>query len=478
MAWPFRRKKDVIGSDDPGAIYLGHYWNAEKQRAEGKLMYGGRRHLTGFGPTQVGKGARLLIPNLLQITGKSIVVMDPKGQNAAVTAAWRRTVGDVLILNPFDALTDVYPDLKSAGWSALASLDPDAPTFYDDAAAVAEALIRIEGKDPHWSESGRGLTTAMVMWEVTLARREGRAPSLANVRAMLTEPDEYQRGPNGKPRLVRGLRITAARMCAEGGFVIESLIGRFVRGTDEMASIQSTTDTQLRWLLSQPMRADLLGDGIDFGRLKERPTTIYVILPQEQMETHSAYLRLVVSAALRALYKPGGVPVLFMLDEFAHLGRLQPIETALGLAAGFGVQLKPVLQSLTQLRNIYEESGWENFLGQSGAVLGFTPNDGFSADWMSKRSGETTIRQPTVNTNQNPGGGVGSSAGEGYGRQSYLMPQNLYGMGEGFGQVWCAGQPRPIPTYMPAYWEVDLWRRRARPDPYHLGRTAQARKRS
>jgi type IV secretion system protein VirD4 len=472
-----RRRRSIIGSDDPGAVYLGRYWNAERRRVEGKLMYGGPRHVTVLGPSRVGKGARLLIPNLLQITGKSIVVMDPKGQNAAVTAAWRRTVSDVLILNPFGTLTDVYPDLKSAGFNPMAALDPTAgtalTTFYVNAAGIAEALIKIEGKDPHWSESARGLVTASVMWEAILARREGRVPSLANVRAMLTEPDEYRRGPDGKPHLVRGLRVTAARMCAEGGFEIESLIGRFVRGTDEMASIQSTADTQTRFLLTPQLRADLAGGAIDFTRLRNRPTTIYIILPQEHMETHAAYLRLVIASALRALYRPGGVPVLFMLDEFAHLGRLQPIETALGLAAGFGVQLMPVLQSLTQLRNIYEESGYENFLGQSGAILGFTPNDGFTSEWMSKRSGETTIRQPTVNTSQNANGGIGSSMGEGYGRRRYLMPQDLYGMGEGFGLVWCAGQPRPIPTYLPAYWQVDLWRRRARPDPYHLGRAAE-----
>jgi hypothetical protein len=75
----------------------------------------------------------------------------------------------------------------------------------------------------------------------------------------------------------------------------------------------------------------------------------------------------------------------------------------------------PVLQSLIQLKHLYEEA-YENFLGQSGAIVGLTPNDWTTADWMSRRSGENTIRQPTVNTNQNPGG-IGTSMGEGYGRR-------------------------------------------------------------
>jgi type IV secretion system protein VirD4 len=472
MVWPFSGNGDCIGSNDPGAIYLGRYWNAEKKRAEGKLQYGGSRHVTVFGPTGSGKGARLLIANLLSSTDKSILVLDPKGQNAAITAKWRRKVSDVLVLNPFGVLADFYPDLKSVGFNPLASLDPNSPTFYDDASGVGEALIKIEGKDPHWSQSAQGLVVAFVMWEVIQALREKRAPSLENVRAMLTEPDEYERGPDGKRRLSKGLRVTADAMCQSGGPEIVSLIGRFLRGNDEMASIQSTADTQTRWILSAPMRADLARGEIDFARLKDRPMTVYVILPAEYMETHSAYMRLVIATALRALYKPRGVPVLLMLDEYAHLGRLPPIEVALGLARGFGVQLMPVLQSLVQLKNLYPDS-YENFLGQAGAVVGLTPNDWFTADWMSRRSGEKTTRQPNVNTNQNPGGGMGMSMGEGYGRRRYLMPQDLFGMGEGFGFIWCAGQARPIPAYLPAYWEVDLWRNRARPDPYHLGKAAE-----
>src|SRR5579864_296983 len=465
-----RRAKgnEIIGSSEPGAIYLGRYWNGEKQQVEDKLRYGGPRHVTVLGPNGSGKGARLLVPNLLEIEGKSLVIPDPKGQNTAITAPWRRRVGDVSVLNPFGVLTNVYPDMESVGFNPLAGLNPISSRFCDDAAGIAEAMIRVEGKELHWSESARGLTQAFVMWEVKEAKRENRVPSLENVRALLTEPDEYARDKNGKAHLVRGLRLTADKMCEYGGFEIESLIGRFLRGNDEMAGIQSTADTQTRWLLSPPMRKDLAKNGVDFARLKERPTTVYVVLPAEYMETHAVYLRLVIATALRSLYRPGGVPVLFMLDEFAHLGRLQPVEAALGLMRGYGLQLMPVLQSLTQLKNIYENN-YENFLGQSGAIVGLTPNDWFTADWMSRRSGEKTIRQPSANMNTNPEGAVGRSMGEGYGRRRFLMPQDLFGMGEGFGWIWCAGLARPIPAYLPAYWEVDLWRRRARPDPYHFG---------
>jgi hypothetical protein len=38
---------------------------------------------------------------------------------------------------------------------------------------------------------------------------------------------------------------------------------------DELSSIRSMADTQTRWILSEPMR-------VDFSKLKEKPTTVYV----------------------------------------------------------------------------------------------------------------------------------------------------------------------------------------------------------
>src|SRR5579871_5092804 len=191
MSWFVPGQDEIIGSDDRGAIYLGRYWNAGKQRVEGKLRYGGPRHVTVLGPNGSGKGARLLITNLLEIEGKSIVVLDPKGQNAAVTAPWRRKISDVLILNPFGVLIDVYPDLESVGFNPLAPLDPRSRSFCDDSAGVAEAIVEIHGNELHWPESARGFGQGGTMWEVKEADRESHPPSLENVRALLTEPDEY-----------------------------------------------------------------------------------------------------------------------------------------------------------------------------------------------------------------------------------------------------------------------------------------------
>ena len=68
----------------------------------------------------MGRGGRVSphdARNLLTIENRSIVCIDLKGELAAVTAPYRRTVSDVVIINPFNlhAKTPGYEDLRSDG---------------------------------------------------------------------------------------------------------------------------------------------------------------------------------------------------------------------------------------------------------------------------------------------------------------------------------------------------------------------------
>jgi type IV secretion system protein VirD4 len=452
--------------DDNDGIALGRHYDDTTQGVGSKIPYQGERHLLLFGPNGTGKGTRFLIPNLLAIKDRSIVVVDPKGELAAVTAEYRRTVSDVVMLNPFDVL-----GLGSAGFNPLASLDPQSPYFYDDAAALGEALIKVESKDPHWSESAQGLIVALIMWEKL---QRGDQANLENVREMLTEPERVETyiGENGKPheRPTGGLRYTATQMAADGGYEIASLASRFAgRDTNELSSIRSTGDTQTRWLLSKPMRDDLKKPGVDFRKLKDKPTTVYVILPAERMRTHSTWLRLVIVSALRALYRPGGLRTLFLIDEMPALGHLGPLEDAFGLVRGYNVQITGICQDLAQLKALYEER-WESFLANAGVVQGFAPNDLTTADWMSRRGGQTTLIASNTSENVSPGTGQ-RSEGTSWNQisRALYLPHELMGFAEGTGLFWLAGMANGVRFFAPPYWKIESCVKRAARNPYYGG---------
>ena len=448
---------------DAQGIPLGLHYDETTHDAGGSLDYFGERHVIVFGPNGSGKGTRFLVPTLLTLKDRSIVVIDPKGELCAITQAYRRDVGKVVILNPFNLL-----GLGSDGFNPLATLDPERPdTFYDDTAALGEALISVAGKDPHWGESAQGLLVGLLMWEKIKYRDKA---SLAHVRAMLTEADKFRtyEDEDGKKRReqTKGLRITAADMIAEGGPIVESLASRFTEQSEELASIRSTADTQTRWMLSPPVAADIAKNGVDFRKLKETPTTVYVILPAQSMRTHSVWLRLVIVSALRSLYRAGGLRTLFLIDEMPALGHLGPLEDAFGLVRGYKVQIAGICQDLTQLQALYEER-WESFLANAGAIFGFAPNDLTTAKWMSERGGVTTVLAPSSSENISAHKGERSKTESlnPISRAVYL-PQDLMGFEEGTGLLFLAGMGNGARFYAPPYWKIAALKGRFADNPY------------
>jgi type IV secretion system protein VirD4 len=350
----------------------------------------GEGHLVTVGPNGSGKTRRLLIPNLYRLTDWSIVVVDIKGELAALTAVHRAAQPGhkVVVVDPFGVMAKNYPRLcekhdflRSSGFNPLSVLNPNTDDFPDDAMALAEALIRVEGNEPHWSQSAQDLVAALIMY---VRLRKPKTGSLADVRALL-----------GKP--AKAFRRTAAAMMMKGvQNKCEELTvkaGRFTDLTDEnkeLQSVISTALTQTRWIDSRPIKADLAKGTVDFARLKQQPTTVYLILPPRSLVTHSTWLRVLITSSLMPLLRSvddAQVPVLFMLDEFAQLGQMQVIENNMALMRGYGVKLWLVLQDLAQIKNLYAQR-WESFIGNAGVVQSFAPQDVTTRDYLSKLFGE------------------------------------------------------------------------------------------
>ncbi len=427
-----------------GNIYLGELLESSQPRPQ--VGYPGPAHILTIGPARCGKGVGLIVPNLVDLK-RSILMVDPKGEAAAITARHRATLGRVVVLNPFDLFVDERPWLKSEGFNPLICLDPASKYFVDDATGIGEALVRVEGRDPHWSASAQELVTALVMFECLKGRTEGRTPSLANVRAML--PDSYGTS-EGMPT---GMALTVFEMIQTGFQPLVQKATRFKEQSREIQGIISAAVTQTKFIDSPPIAEDLTRGSFDFADMKREIVTVYLIPPVQHMSKHSNWLRLIVQSALQALQSAPSrnlSPPLFIMDEFAQLGHLQSIQDALGVLAGFGVQLWPILQDLNQLHTHYKDA-WQSFIGQVGALTAFAPKDMFTAEHLAKLCGQKTEIIQTENERADQAG-----HGRSWGPQGLPLfrPEDLMRMPRG--QMLCRveGVTYPFFTMAPPYWTI------------------------
>ena len=256
----------------------------------------------------------------------------------------------------------------------------------DCVAYIAGALITIHGPDPHWSESAFELVEGLLALLLEDPKREA---SLPNFRSILTEP-------YGE----------LAKIAMETEEMPEDSIARrkLARFADpdlgekkELCSIISTAITQTAFLddpdLSKFLTSTTPGFSLDCLTEEGDGATIYLILPFDKLKSHSRWLRLMLSLAIRTVFRSSNKRkdhVLFLLDEFGNIGPLPAISSALSMGAGRNILLWIFVQSLVQLKHDYQDE-WELFIANSDHMQFFDIMAEFTADYVSKLLGPKTI---------------------------------------------------------------------------------------
>ncbi|MEQ6250953.1 type IV secretory system conjugative DNA transfer family protein [Sulfitobacter sp. HNIBRBA3233] len=360
------------------------------------LRYDGPAHLITLAPTRAGKGVGTVIPNLLAAE-RSVLVIDPKGENARIAGEARRRFGTVHVLDPFGVSnTGIVNGHPSAAYNPLDRLTRDSLDLGEDAASLTEALVMDppgQVTEAHWNEEAKAILGGLIMFCVCHEDRERR--SLATVREYLTLP----------PEKLRAL-LELMQDSDEAGGLIARAANRFLGKADrEAASVLSNAQRHTHFLDSPRIAKCLSRSDFAFSDLRHRITSVFLVLPPNRMDAYSRWLRLLISQALQdiardaeALTATTGAqsasqrlrtPTLFLLDEFAALGRLEAVERAMGLMAGYGLQLWPILQDMSQLKNLYGDRAG-TFIANTGVQQVFGVNDFETAKWLSQMIGQET----------------------------------------------------------------------------------------
>lgn len=369
---------------ETGSLFLGR---DEKNRQIGVST---DRHAVTVAGARSGKGAALIIPNLLRWPHNALVI-DPKGENAEATFEQREKMGQAIhVLDPFGSAN--VPDRVRAFFNPLTAVDTTSNRARATISAIANGLVVVhDPKHMEWTSGARSLLAGIIAYVLVDAPPEHH--NFATVRQILMQPSGLPDDENGQPQ---GLYADAQIMAQD------TRMGGLIRsaGITLMTAIETDKGMEkdflglarraTEWLDDDAISACLSSSTFQLSDLKTGNASVYLVLPADGdfLQTYGAFLRLFVKSALTAMgVGQDGKRCLFILDEFFSLGKLEEISEAAGRMPSYGVHLWPFLQDLGQAHQLYGESGTETFFGNSDAQIFFGNTDPKTLEYASKMIG-------------------------------------------------------------------------------------------
>jgi type IV secretion system protein VirD4 len=342
-----------------------------RSAARQPLLYSEDRHLVTIAPTGAGKGRGVIIPNLLRFEG-SVIVIDPKGETWHVTHRRRMEMGqEVRLLDPFGAVSK-----RTDSLNPFDLFDRPGALLDADAEMLASLLAGEQGfhKEPFWDNWGRSLMSGVIAAVAQTASPEQR--HFGRVREILMSDDAIY----NLATIVEG-RDDLNRLSRQN-------ISSFLPITEQTRSgILSTTQSYLKVVNSDSALRSLSKSTISLEAVRKGdPITIYIVLPPDKLESHGALLRLWVGALMLTVMGRKRRPkrsTLFLLDECAQLGEFGPLRQSMTLLRGYGLQVWPFFQDLSQLQRLYPND-WRTIFNNAGVFQLF----GVANHLMAKESSD------------------------------------------------------------------------------------------
>lgn len=385
--------------------------------------------------TRTGKGTRVIVPTLLRYMG-SMIVIDPKGENAAITARARKMgnaalpkEGLVFIINPWGVLGDHYEKLgfKPAKYNPLEVLDREDPNIVANAQTIASTICMIGGsdKDMFWQSSAANILAAVLLW-ITDRPDEHRTLAQARMITSLSRKDFTDR-----------YMIPMAASEAFDGAIRELISPYLDLANETYSGIMANLSEAMKFMSDPQVKANTSGRSFSMKDVRDIPITVYVVIPPERMQAQRAWLRLVLAAATLT-FKNSPMSTrdyqqrcMFLIDEFPSLGHIPNFTADISTMAGYGVDYTLVVQGLNQLKEHYKD-GAGTILSNCAYKWFCNVNDLESAKYLSDSLGKKTVQ--TIGKSESEGqSGSGLTAGEtttlGETGRNLLNPDEIMNLG-------------------------------------------------
>ena len=346
----------------------------------GLLIATGYQHALLFAPTGSGKGVGFVIPNLL-FWEESVFCHDIKLENYELTSGWRASQKQrVFLWNPAspDGITHCYNPLD---W---VSLKPG--QMVDDVQKISSLLLP---KQDFWVNEARSLFVGIVL---SFFAQENKTRSFGEVvRTIRSDDVSYN---------FAVLLDTKGKAMHPVAYM--NLAAFLQKADKERSGVISTLNSSLE-LWANPLIDTATGSS-DFNiqEFKKIKTTVYVGLTPDNLKRLQPLMQVFYQQATEFLArslpsKEEPLGVLFVMDEFPTLGKMEQFMSGIAYFRGYRVRLFLIIQDTEQLKGIYEDSGMNSFLSNATYRITFAANNVETAELISKMVGNKTVEQTSVN---------------------------------------------------------------------------------
>ena len=406
------------------------WWNRQGKQ-EFSIYANQIGHQITVAPTRTGKGTSHIVPNLI-FWPHSVLVLDIKGENYAITGRRRMEMGqEVLVFAPFMKDTDKWNPIESI------RVEPSTPNAFaveeENASYLTKLLMREDkqARDPYWNSAAFSVIEAFVLFVATTELREGVSESPRPLERTMGEV--YRLLTQNHDDFIATLDQMALpderRIVQQGANVLK----RMMISERQFTSVLTTAIDHLKAWNTERIRSVTKENTFSFKKLRDGNTTLYLIIPPEMLDAYRPIVRAFVGWALRELrlsfetaQHDGEPPVLFLLDEFPSLGRMEPLQDGLTYLAGYGIRLWLFAQNLDQLKEHYPNN-WQTFIANCAVRSFFGVSDFETAKLISEMAGKATVENRTLGESFSQSEGIGHTSGKSSGTSSTWGSSNSDG---------------------------------------------------
>ncbi len=431
------------------------------------LMFDGPQHAIISAPTRSGKGVGIVIPNLLNWPD-STVVLDVKQENWDITSGYRAKYGQACYLfNP------AANDCRTHRYNPLSYISDDPHFRIDDIQKIGAMLFPdMQGTDPIWTATPRSLFTGIVLY---LIETPGKPLTFGQVlRETLAEGD-------GAARF--------AQIISDREMSGNPLSGDCVRSLNSYVSITSDNTrsgiitgfrSRLELWMNPLVDAATSGNDFDLRDIRKKRMSIYVGVTPDNLARMAPLLNLFFQQLidLNTRELPNRKPelkhtCLLLMDEFTAIGKIPVLSRGIAYIAGYGLRMMPIIQSPSQLMEVYGRDAAQTFQSNHALQIVFPPK---ASETVTARDISEWLGYQTVKgiSHSQSGGLLKNTKSENTSeqRRALMLPQEITGLGQDKELVIMENTPPILAKKVVYYRDTTFTRRLEEVSPDPAGRCA------